>query len=355
MSRSVGRPVNHDTVVQVVKRVGVGGDAMTDKTILQPIVQVEAGWGVGDTAHAQGVMVAPPARLDGLLDAFLARRSAATRLAYGADLKDLARHLGVDTPHAAVWELISHGPGQANGLVLNYKGSMVEAKLTPATVNRRLAALRSVVALARTLGIVGWTLTVGGEKSRAYRNTRGPGRHGVQMMLSQIQGNSPKDVRGRAILRLLYDLGLRREEVSALRREDVDLDSERVWVMGKGSGERDAITLPPKTVETLRAWLAVRGDEAGPLFHNFDRARKRAGLTGSGVYHVIRALGVRVGLKVHPHGIRHAAVTEALDRTGNPRSVQRFSRHADIATVMKYDDNRTDLGGEVARIVSEGL
>ena len=54
--------------------------------------------------------------------------------------------------------------------------------------------------------------------------------------------------------------------------------------------------------------------------------------------------------------LRHAAVTEALDRTnGNYRAVQQFSRHRDPAIIMKYDDNRKDLGGEVSRLVESGV
>ena len=53
---------------------------------------------------------------------------------------------------------------------------------------------------------------------------------------------------------------------------------------------------------------------------------------------------------VRPHGLRHAAITEALDLTkGNVRAVQRFSRHRDLRTLTIYDDNRQDLAGEIAR------
>jgi hypothetical protein len=47
---------------------------------------------------------------------------------------------------------------------------------------------------------------------------------------------------------------------------------------------------------------------------------------------------------------RHAAITEALDFTGgNVRAVQKFSRHRDVRVIERYDDNRTDLAGQVAR------
>ena len=68
---------------------------------------------------------------------------------------------------------------------------------------------------------------------------------------------------------------------------------------------------------------------------------------------MIRKLGESLGIKVWPHGLRHAAITSALDLTGGDlRSVQRFSRHQDVRILTIYDDNRTDLGGEVARKVA---
>ena len=80
----------------------------------------------------------------------------------------------------------------------------------------------------------------------------------------------------------------------------------------------------------LRA-TKVRGSENGPLFVNFDRARKGKRLTGSAVYYIVSELGLKAGLTVRPHGLRHLAITSALDLTkGDVRAVQKFSRHKDM-------------------------
>ena len=71
---------------------------------------------------------------------------------------------------------------------------------------------------------------------------------------------------------------------------------------------------------------------------------------------IVGELGERLRLKVRPHGLRHAAITKILDLTrGDVRAVARFSRHRDIRTLTRYDDNRVDLGGEVARLVAAGV
>lgn len=56
-----------------------------------------------------------------------------------------------------------------------------------------------------------------------------------------------------------------------------------------------------------------------------------------------------------PHGLRHLAITEGLDFTGGDvRRGRAFSRHADANTLLRYDDARTDMFGEVARRVAAG-
>ena len=55
---------------------------------------------------------------------------------------------------------------------------------------------------------------------------------------------------------------------------------------------------------------------------------------------------------MRPHGLRHAAITAALDLTGDLRVVQRFSRRKDVRVLTVCGDNRADLGGDVARRIA---
>jgi len=290
-----------------------------------------------------------------LVEAFLSGRSPTTILAYRKDLETFAAFAGQRSLDDAAGLLLARGHGAANALALSYRTHLIERKLAAATVNRRLAALRSLVKLARTLGLVSWTLEVANVKSEPYRDTRGPGRHGFLLLLDELaERDDAKGKRDLAALRLLYDLALRRSEVVGLDLEDVDLDEGTVLVLGKGRAEKARLTLPAKTRLALRGWLAVRGGEPGALFVNFDRAGKGRRLTASGLYKAVRRLGERAGVRVRPHGLRHSAITEALDLThGDLRSVQRFSRHRDVRVLETYDDNRRDLAGEVASLVAE--
>ncbi len=288
-----------------------------------------------------------------LVAAFLSGKSARTIAAYRGDLEGFRLHVGVATMDEAAHALLGRGHGEANATALSYRAELLAAGLAPATINRRLAALRSLVTLARTMGLVPWELAVSNVASVAYRDTRGPGRDGFDALLATLDPLDAKGARDRAVLHLLFDIALRRGEVVSLDLEDVDLEAGTVLVLGKGRREKERLSLPDPTRAALAAWVATRGNEPGALFRNFDRAGKGARLTGTSLYRLVRALGLRAGVRARPHGLRHAAITSALDLTGGDvRAVQRFSRHRDIRTLNRYDDNREDLGGKVASLVA---
>jgi integrase/recombinase XerC len=297
-----------------------------------------------------------PARVS-IVDSFLAGRSPRTVEAYRQDLVDFTRYIGAKDTEEAVRLLLSHGRGRANETAYAYRADLLARGLSPSTVNRRLAALRSVVKLSRLFGLTDFDLDVEGVKSQPYRDTRGPALEQVRRLLGQLATRKdPKGLRDYALARLLYDLGLRRGEAVALDLADVDLEAGTISVLGKGRTEREALTLPEPTKGALEAWVLVRGAEAGALFTNFDRAGKGGRLSGRSVARVLSALGDKVGLVVRPHGLRHSAITTALDLTGgNVRSVQKFSRHRDLRVLLRYDDNRQNLAAEVARLVAGGV
>ena len=170
-----------------------------------------------------------------LVSAFLSGRNEQTLRAYRQDLEDFRGFVGVLTLDEAAGLLLGRGHGGANGLALSYRTVLVDRGLASNTINRRLAALRSLVKLARTLGLVPWTLEVGNVKAQPYRDTRGPGREGFCRMLAELERRGDRKAsRDKIMIRLLYDLGLRRGEVVSLDVADMDLEAGTVAVPGKG-------------------------------------------------------------------------------------------------------------------------
>ena len=287
---------------------------------------------------------------------FLEGRSASTIRAYRTDLNDFAAFLGATMPDALA-SILSASAGQANEVVLRYRNALLQRGLKPTSVNRRLAALRSIVAFARTMGMIDWQLAIRSVKTQAYRDTRGPGVEGVRAILSKLRGRGDaKGARDTVLVRLMFDCALRCAEVISLDMEHASIQDGVLLVLRKGRTERERISIPSPTRAALTDWLAVRGDHLGPLFTNLDRAKKGHRLTANGLYRVVRQLGKQIGLKVRPHGLRHAAVTRALELTsGDVRSVAKFSSHRSIQTVLLYDDARNDVAGQIASLVAESV
>jgi integrase/recombinase XerC len=302
-------------------------------------------------------------RIDCVLRAWRDSLSPATRLAYGRDVERFARWSGAASASAAVENLLRGGKLAAESRVLAWLAAM-RGVIAPATMQRRRAALRSVVRMANGLGVVTWVLTAPvppSDRPHGLRDTRGPGLAAVRAMrkiaASQDGTKAARDV---ALLGLLYALGLRRAEVCALDVQSFQPTERRLAIIGKGRREPDWLTLPPETAAELEAYLAARGAPVtGPLFLSEDRARKGSGrLTGSGLYCLVRSLGRRAGLEqpVSPHRLRHSAITDALDGLrGDVRRVRQFSRHVKLETLMTYDDRRRDQAGEVASFLAAAL
>jgi integrase/recombinase XerC len=156
-----------------------------------------------------------------------------------------------------------------------------------------------------------------------------------------------------AIFLLLgYGRALRRGEVVELDFEHFDPRGSRLSVLRKGKRERNWLSLDPLVTDRIRAWVALRGKAPGPLFFQVGKGgRVLSGrrLSGDGIHKILQTMGTKLGGVIRPHGLRHAAITAALDETnGNVRQAREFSGHSSIEVLMRYDDNRKDVGGEVA-------
>ena len=305
---------------------------------------------------------------DRLIERWSEGRSKQTLRAYSNDLRHFSDWLGgfLGTPTLstaqAVTTLLTKPQGEANEIVRAYRSAMVERGLSPSTINRKLSALRSLVALGKELGFVTFDLATRNVRAEAYRDTRGPEPDAMAALIQEALAHphKAKAARDVAIFLLLgYGRALRRGEVVELDLEHFDARGSRVSVLRKGKRERKWLSLDPLVTGKLRAWVALRGKEPGPLFLQLGKGgRVLAGrrLSGDGVHKILETMGAKLGGIIRPHGLRHAAITAALDETnGNVRAAREFSGHASIEVLMRYDDNRKDVGGEVASKVIRRL
>jgi len=300
---------------------------------------------------------APDDRYQEVMRLFLGGKAPATIEAYRRDLTDFCRSMGSDSVEMVASGFLSLDFGRAHAVVLAYRSDLLDRGLSPATVNRRLAALRSLVQIGRMIGAVQWSLEIPNVRASSYRDTRGPGVRGfLRLLRANDRKSGPKPARDRAILRLLYDLALRRGEVASLDLDDLDLETKRIRVTGKGEREATTLSLPDPTADALARWVELRGDTPGPLFTNFDRAGKTGRLTGTSIYRLVRRLGESEGIRARPHGLRHTAITEACKVAESAgvhlEEVLDFSRHSDVKTLMIYRDRERNVQGTLAALVA---
>jgi integrase/recombinase XerC len=296
-----------------------------------------------------------PYDVERLIERWREGRSPQTLRAYTSDLQNFAAWMMATTAGSAIDALLRMGQGEANETVRAYRSGLVDKGIAPATINRRLSALRSLVALAKEFGYVTFDLSTKNVRSQAYRDTRGPERDIMVELLqyAKAQPHRAKAARDVAVFLLLgYGRALRRGEVVGIDLEHFDVRGSRLSVLRKAKRERQWLSLDPLVTRKLKAWIALRGSEPGPLFLQVGRGgRVLAGrrLSGDGVHKVLQTMGAKLGGIIRPHGLRHAAITAALDETnGNVRAARKFSGHASIEVLIRYDDNRKDVGGEVA-------
>lgn len=294
------------------------------------------------------------------------KRSLNTRHAYERDLKDFFQFIAQATPTPElVAQFLELDRFRAIALVLKYKAHLIERSLKEATINRRLAAIKSLVTFARKLGQCNYTLEdIKGEKVKPYRDTTGVGKDTYKKMLAIPDRSTLKGKRDYALLRLLWDNALRRSEISLADIKDLDLEgrtgqSASLLILGKGKGlSKEAVSLSRPSVEAIKDWLQARKelDINQPLFIALDQVSYGHRLSGVSIYRLVDAVAKAAGIqkKLSPHRIRHSGITAALDATGGDvRKVQKLSRHANLNTLMIYDDNRLNVQGEISDLLAD--
>jgi integrase/recombinase XerC len=235
----------------------------------------------------------------------------------------------------------------AYALVSRYKGELIQKGLKSATINRRLAAIKSLVAFSYNCGHCEFMLeAVKGEKLSAYRDTSGVDPETFKRVLSGIDRTSLKGVRDYALLMLLWSNALRRSEVSKANIGDFDPVTKTLRIFGKGRGtQSEIVSLGTGTVTAIEAWLEARGEVTTDkaLFCSINPGYRDGRLCTQAIYNIVsdRFQSAGITKAMSPHRVRHSSITAALEATGGDvRRVQKLSRHSSLNTLLIYDDAR---------------
>jgi integrase/recombinase XerC len=292
------------------------------------------------------------------------KRSEHTKKAYRYDINRFFTYMtGKEATPESIQFFLSLPKTKALEEVLKYKNFLITyEKRSESTINRRIAAIRSLVKLAKTLGYCDYDLQeVKLERIQSYRDTRGVSLEQFKKMLKVPDRNTLKGKRDYCILLLLFENALRRGELINIRLEDYIPENQIIWILGKGRGtQKEPITISKQLIESIDDYLKERKRKqeftnTDPLFATTDRRTFGSPMSGEAIRRIVRDCAYYAGIKkpMSPHKIRHSSITIALDQTnGDVRSVRKLSRHKKIDTLLIYDDNRQNQQGQLTELLS---
>jgi integrase/recombinase XerD len=162
----------------------------------------------------------------------------------------------------------------------------------------------------------------------------------VEQLLRAPDVRTPRGLRDRAMIEVLYATGLRVSELVSLRAQDLQLEAGYLTTTGKGRKQR-VVPIGDEAVSWVRRYVA----EARPLLLGrrssprlFVNARLGTGMTRVGFWKILKGYARLIGLsrQISPHVVRHSFATHLLERGADLRAIQMMLGHADLSTTQIY-------------------
>jgi len=196
-------------------------------------------------------------------------------------------------------------------------------KLAPASIARKLAAVRALLRFA-----LGPARVPDGSLAprRGRRLPNAPKIDEVDAILDGFEGNEALELRNRALVELVYSAGLRSREAVDLDLASVDFEQELVHIRGKGSKDR----------------VVPLGEEAAYRVGLYLRDGRPRLARGAEDALFLSARGRRLDpstlrrLLPHPHRLRHAFATHLLEGGADLRTIQELLGHSSLSTTQMY-------------------
>ncbi len=160
----------------------------------------------------------------------------------------------------------------------------------------------------------------------------------IDAAMATIDLSAPAGHRDRAMLEMLYSLGLRVSELTSLRFSDVNIKEQVVSIVGKG-GKQRLVPMSPEAIRQLKLYLSCRptpatADDSNYIFLNLRGGR----ISRMAVFNVVKKAVADAGIHktVSPHTLRHSFATHLLQGGADVRQVQELLGHSNVTTTEIY-------------------
>ena len=213
---------------------------------------------------------------------------------------------------------------------------------SPRSVARMVAAVRGFYRFLAVHGQVADNPAVDLEAPRAWKVLpKFLSIDDVDRLLQAPDVGTPRGLRDRALIEVLYATGLRVTELVQLRPADLHLDAGYLTTTGKGRKQR-IVPIGDEAAQWVRRYVAearpaLLGRRSSPRL--FVNARGSGpGITRVGFWKILKTYGKTLGLarQLSPHVLRHSFATHLLERGADLRAIQMMLGHADLSTTQIY-------------------
>ena len=274
-------------------------------------------------------------RIDSFLDYLRYERNYSnyTIEAYSKDLRQFEEYVKLNKESVFV-------PGDVDAdLVRSWIVSLMDEKISPVSVNRKLSSLKSFFKFLMKQG----SISVNPLRLITGPKTKKPLPYFVrdkEMELLLDGDGFDEDfegVRDRLILEMLYDTGIRRSELIGIQDSDVDFGAMQIRVTGKRNKQR-LIPFAEGLKNLIQAYTEVRNREVGSESGWFFVRKNGEQLSAGIVYTIVKKKLSEIPTlaKRSPHVLRHSFATSMLNNGAELNAVKELLGHSSLASTSVY-------------------
>lgn len=259
------------------------------------------------------------------------QKSKNTELSYARDLKKLnifCADLGIMSASDVTDEVIA-----------NYVAHMNDEGMKPTTISRNIASAKAFFGFLVEQGYVNHNPVITTKAPKIEKKI--PGiltMDETAKLLEQPSADSPKGLRDRAMLELLYATGIRVSELINLRVSDLNMKAE--YMVCRDSNKERVIPFGAVAKEAVKNYLKkgrpamVEDENMDLLFTNCSGQP----MSRQGFWKLIKGYGKKAGIKseLTPHTLRHSFAAHLVSNGADLHSVQEMLGHSDISTTQIY-------------------